>query len=45
MNTVSTCCSAPDGPAGEDGPFWSDIGVCPDCKEHCEFTESEEDDE
>ena len=39
---VSDCCGAEDGPTSLDGPFWSDIGVCPDCREHCEFIEPEE---
>lgn len=32
---ISNCCSVP---AGE----YEDIGICPKCKEHCEFIEEEE---
>ena len=35
---VSDCCGA------EAGEFL-DIEICPDCREHCEFVESEEDEE
>lgn len=42
---ISTCCGAEDGPAGEDGPNWSDIMVCPECREHCGFEEEEEEEE
>ena len=32
----SSCCGA------EAGDF-EDVGICPDCKEHCEFIEDDED--
>ena len=35
---VSDCCGA------EAGEFL-DIEICPDCREHCEFVESEEGEE
>jgi len=38
----SDCCGALDGEATEDGPSWSDVGICPDCREHCEFVEEED---
>ena len=41
-NKVSNCCGASDGPATQDGPHWSDIGICPECKEHCEFVKEDE---
>jgi hypothetical protein len=39
---VSSCCSVPDRPMGEDGPSFEDVGLCPNCREHCEF-EAEDD--
>lgn len=38
--TISDCCGAE--PRGSDIP-WTDIGICPDCRDHCEYIE--EDDE
>lgn len=43
---VSDCCGASDGcttPVGikGEGPWYSDIGICPICKEHCEFVKEE----
>lgn len=35
---ISECCS---DEAGE----YLDIGICPDCKEHCEFIDEEEEDD
>lgn len=40
---VSDCCGAHDGACGIDGPDFSDVGICPECREHCEFVEEEED--
>jgi len=34
---ISNCCGAEDRLISEDGPSYSDIGVCPKCKEHCAF--------
>lgn len=34
---VSNCCWRPDRLVSEEGPTFSDIGLCPQCKEHCEF--------
>lgn len=39
---VSNCCGAEDRPCTIDGPSYSDIGICPDCREHCEFEEIDE---
>lgn len=35
---VSECCQAPAVGASED------MGICPECKEHCEYVEEEEED-
>lgn len=35
---VSYCCAAPDRSNGD--MTYSDIGICPECKEHCEFLEA-----
>jgi len=34
---VSNCCWRLDRLVSEDGPAFSDVGLCPQCKEHCEF--------
>ena len=34
---ISECCGAPIPLDGED------YGICPDCKEHCEYIEEEDD--
>lgn len=34
---ISNCCGAVDRLQSEDGPSFSDVGICPKCKEHCEF--------
>lgn len=36
---VSECCSAPARDPYED------MGICPDCKEHCEFVDLDEEEE
>jgi hypothetical protein len=41
----SDCCGALDGEATEDGPSWSDVGICPDCREHCEFVDEEQEED
>lgn len=38
---VSNCCGAEDGATSLDGPSWSDIGICPVCRDHCEFVEDD----
>ena len=38
---ISNCCSCPDSSMSIDGPEYSDLGICPDCKEHCEFVEED----
>ena len=38
MDRVSDCCSAQ--PVGES----EDMGICPECKEHCEYVGEDEDD-
>jgi hypothetical protein len=35
---ISNCCSAP-----ARGEGCTDIGICPDCGEHCEFIDEEDD--
>ena len=32
----SECC-------GAEGGDYEDVGICPDCKEHCDFIEDDED--
>ena len=39
---ISNCCGAPNSSLSEDGPDYDDIGICPDCKDHCTFEEEEE---
>jgi hypothetical protein len=39
---ISECCGAEDRSVGIDGPDFSDLGICPDCQDHCEFEEVEE---
>lgn len=34
----SDCCGAPAGD-------FEDVGICPDCREHCEWEDDGEDDE
>lgn len=36
---VSDCCGADDRPVCWDGPSYGDLGICPDCRDHCEFAE------
>ena len=35
-NMISNCCGASD-------MRYEDYGICPDCKEHCEFVNEDED--
>lgn len=35
-NMISNCCGASD-------MRYEDYGICPDCKEHCEFINEDED--
>ena len=35
----STCCGVADTAISMDGPDFSDIGICPRCRDHCEFEE------
>ena len=37
MATVSDCCGAPPVETSDD------IGICPECKEHCEYVEDDDD--
>lgn len=37
MKKYSHCCWAENRLANLDGPDWETIGMCPECKEHCEF--------
>ena len=36
-STYSTCCGVVDTGVSMDGPDHSDIGICPKCRDHCEF--------
>ena len=38
---ISNCCSAEDRDMGMDGPSYRDMGICPECHEHCEFIDGE----
>ena len=38
----SDCCGTEDRAVSMDGPDYSDIGICPDCGDHCEFEEDDE---
>lgn len=40
MSKVSDCCGA--APIGNGDNDTEDIGICPDCGEHCEYVEGEE---
>ena len=40
MSYISDCCGA----AATD-PVMLDIGICPSCKDHCEFIDEDEEDE
>lgn len=42
---ISNCCYEPDRDLGKDGPAYTDIEMCPECKEHCEWVDSEKEDE
>jgi len=42
METYSTCCGEPNRAMGEDSADYSDIGICPDCRDNCEFVTFEE---
>jgi len=37
VELFSDCCNAEDRATDIDGPYYSEIGICPECKEHCEF--------
>lgn len=36
---VSNCCGEVDRLSDINGPDWSTLGMCPRCKEHCEFVD------
>ena len=36
---ISNCCGERDKMMSQDGPNYSDVGLCPKCKEHCEFVD------
>ena len=42
---ISECCGEEDTCISIDGPSYSDIGICPSCKEHCDFVDAEIDGE
>jgi transcription initiation factor IIE alpha subunit len=41
MDYVSDCCGVP--PRGNGDCDTSDIGICPECGEHCEYVDMSED--
>lgn len=41
MNYVSDCCGVP--PRGNGDSDTSDIGICPECGDHCEYVDMSED--
>jgi hypothetical protein len=42
---VSGCCGAPNGMITLDGSDYKDIGICPRCKEHCDWVDLEEEED
>lgn len=42
MNLVSNCCDSSDRLTILDGPSFSDVGICPECEDHCEFIDLDE---
>ena len=42
MDFVSDCCGVP--PRGNGDCDTSDIGICPECGDHCEYVDMSEDD-
>ncbi len=36
---ISNCCGAPNRSNGDTD--FGEFGICPDCKEHCEFIDDE----
>lgn len=42
MDYVSDCCGVP--PRGNGDSDTSDIGICPECGDHCEYVDMIEDD-
>jgi len=42
MDFVSDCCGVP--PRGNGDCDTSDIGICPECGDHCEYVDMTEDD-
>lgn len=42
MDYVSDCCGVP--PRGNGDSDTSDIGICPECGDHCEYVDMSEDD-
>lgn len=39
---VSNCCGWQDTAMSGDGPNFSEMGICPKCKDYCEFQTEEE---
>lgn len=37
----SNCCDAKDCSVSENGPLYSDLGICPRCNDHCTFEDYE----
>ena len=38
----SNCCGVEDCATDIDGPLFSDLDTCPECREHCEFVEEDD---
>lgn len=39
---VSDCCGAGDRDTGDNDSSYADFGLCPVCKDHCEYVDEEE---
>jgi len=39
VDLCSECCAEPDRAIGPQGHAWSDVGICPKCREHCRFVD------
>lgn len=41
--TLSSCCGASDRSTSYDGPSYGDLGLCSECRDHCEYIDADED--
>jgi hypothetical protein len=39
VSKISDCCGSYDKIIGDDGPSWSDVELCPNCRDHCTWVE------